>query len=66
MQSTKKRRHPREAHARPHAKATHRSRALRRSQTDAEALLWHHLRDRRLAGFKFRRQVPIGPYFADL
>jgi very-short-patch-repair endonuclease len=23
------------------------------------------LRDRRLAGFKFRRQVPIGPYVAD-
>ncbi|MGO9607967.1 MAG: endonuclease domain-containing protein [Candidatus Binataceae bacterium] len=23
------------------------------------------LRDRRLAGVKFRRQVPIGPYFAD-
>lgn len=27
--------------------------------------LWHHLRDRRLSGFKFRRQVPVGPYFAD-
>ena len=27
--------------------------------------LWHHLRDRRLAGCKFRRQFSLGPYFAD-
>ncbi len=33
--------------------------------TDAEALLWRHLRARRLDGQKFRRQQPIGPYFAD-
>ena len=45
--------------------ATGRSRALRRNQTDAEARLWHRLRDRRLSGHKFRRQVPLGPYFAD-
>jgi very-short-patch-repair endonuclease len=42
-----------------------RARGLRQSSTDAERLLWHHLRDRRLARFKFRRQHPIGPYFAD-
>jgi very-short-patch-repair endonuclease len=41
------------------------ARALRRAMTDAERKLWFALRDRRLAG-KFRRQVPIGPYFADL
>lgn len=34
--------------------------------TDAKIRLWFHIRDRRLAGFKFRRQHPIGPYFADL
>ena len=28
-------------------------------------MLWYRLRDRRLAGHKFRRQHPIGPYFAD-
>jgi very-short-patch-repair endonuclease len=28
-------------------------------------LLWRHLRGRQIAGFRFRRQVPIGPYFAD-
>jgi very-short-patch-repair endonuclease len=27
--------------------------------------LWYRLRDRQLRGRKFRRQVPIGPYFAD-
>ncbi|KLN54142.1 endonuclease domain-containing protein [Variovorax paradoxus] len=42
-----------------------RARSLRETPTDAESLLWYHLRDRRLANFKFRRQRPIGPYFAD-
>ncbi|MBI4515665.1 MAG: endonuclease domain-containing protein [Deltaproteobacteria bacterium] len=42
-----------------------RSRALRREGSDAEAALWRRLRARRLAGAKFRRQHPIGPYFAD-
>ena len=42
-----------------------RARALREAPTDAESLLWYHLRDRRLADHKFRRQRPIGPYFAD-
>jgi adenine-specific DNA-methyltransferase len=42
-----------------------RARSLRETSTDAEALLWFHLRDRRLANHKFRRQRPIGSYFAD-
>jgi very-short-patch-repair endonuclease len=41
------------------------ARNLRRIQTDAEKLLWYHLRDRRLAGFKFRRQYPIGSFIVD-
>ena len=41
------------------------ARNLRRQQTDAETLLWSHLRNRGLAGVKFRRQHPIGPYIAD-
>jgi very-short-patch-repair endonuclease len=28
-------------------------------------LLWFRLRDRRLSGWKFKRQVPIGRYVAD-
>ena len=42
-----------------------RARALRRQQTEAETLLWKHLRSRQLLGLKFRRQHPIGPCFAD-
>lgn len=41
------------------------ARRLRSCMTDAEKALWLQLRDRRLEGFKFRRQFPIGPYFAD-
>jgi len=41
------------------------ARALRRNATDAERLMWGLLRDRRLNGIKFRRQVPVGPYVAD-
>jgi very-short-patch-repair endonuclease len=41
------------------------ARRLRRAQTFAEARLWSRLRNRGLAGHKFVRQEPIGPYFAD-
>ncbi len=42
-----------------------RARILRKSETEAEIKLWGYLRDRRLANFKFRRQVPIPPFIAD-
>ena len=45
--------------SRKHAKA------LRVSMTDAEHRLWRHLRAHRLAGCKFRRQQPLGPYIVD-
>ena len=38
---------------------------LRTNMTDAEHKLWAQLRNRRLKGFKFVRQHPIGPYIAD-
>jgi len=38
---------------------------LRTHMTDAERLLWQHLRAHRLNGQKFRRQQPIGPYIVD-
>src|SRR5260221_13241818 len=41
------------------------ARQLRRNATDAERRLWSLLRRRQLAGFRFRRQVPIGPYIVD-
>jgi very-short-patch-repair endonuclease len=40
-------------------------RRLRAEQTQAEATLWQLLRNRKLIGGKFRRQVPIGRYVAD-
>ena len=42
-----------------------RRRSLRRNCTDAESTLWAHLRNKRLIGFKFRRQHPCGPYILD-
>ncbi|WP_018182299.1 endonuclease domain-containing protein [Kaistia granuli] len=42
-----------------------RARALRSSQTSAEARLWYLLRGRRLADWKFRRQHPIGRHVVD-
>ncbi|MEN6357639.1 MAG: endonuclease domain-containing protein [Armatimonadota bacterium] len=42
-----------------------RARQLRRQQTPIEALLWKHLRAGQLAGYKFRRQHPIGKFIAD-
>lgn len=44
---------------------TQRARVLRKQQTDAERLLWKHLRGQRLAGCKFRRQQVIEPYIVD-
>lgn len=38
---------------------------MRSVATDAERKIWSPLRDRRLDGFKFRRQVPFGPYILD-
>lgn len=42
-----------------------RARELRRRLTLPEGLLWTALRGRRLAGLRFRRQHPIGPYIVD-
>jgi very-short-patch-repair endonuclease len=41
------------------------ARRLRRDQTDAERVLWFRLRDRRLGGWKFRRQFPIDRFIVD-
>ncbi|GEO42866.1 endonuclease [Skermanella aerolata] len=42
-----------------------RARELRVNSTDTERRLWSLLRDRRLDGHKFCRQVPIDSYIAD-
>jgi BirA family biotin operon repressor/biotin-[acetyl-CoA-carboxylase] ligase len=41
------------------------AKTLRQNMTDAEQLLWRHLRAHRLLDQKFRRQQPIGPYIVD-
>jgi very-short-patch-repair endonuclease len=41
------------------------ARRLRQNQTLAETVLWKLVRNRRLGGFKFLRQVSIDRYFAD-
>src|ERR1700679_2340030 len=41
------------------------ARELRHNLTDAERKFWEQVRNRRLAGFKFNRQHPIGNYIAD-
>ncbi len=41
------------------------ARELRRRQTPAENKLWAALRDRRLAGLKFRRQHPFDRFVLD-
>jgi very-short-patch-repair endonuclease len=42
-----------------------RARGLRSRMTDAEHLLWRHLRNRHLTGKKFRRQHEIDRYIVD-
>jgi very-short-patch-repair endonuclease len=49
----------------PSQQMIERSRDLRLKPTDAEQVLWKHLRNRRLGGLKFRRQHPIGNFIAD-
>ncbi len=41
------------------------ARYLRKQSTEAEKTLWRQLRNRQLAGYKFRRQAPIGKYIVD-
>ena len=41
------------------------ARHFRKSQTRHEKRLWWQLRDRKLGGLKFRRQVPIGDRIVD-
>jgi very-short-patch-repair endonuclease len=42
-----------------------RARKLRQGGNIAEALLWDELKAKGLGGYKFTRQMPLGPYFAD-
>ena len=39
-----------------------RARELRKNPTEAERKLWAHLRLRKIGGYKFERQHPLGPF----
>src|SRR3954452_17915516 len=41
------------------------ARGMNREPTEAERVLWQHLRHLSVHGSHFRRQATIGPYFAD-
>ncbi|WP_310189383.1 DUF559 domain-containing protein [Mesorhizobium sp. BE184] len=41
------------------------ARAMRADATKAETMLWQVLRNRQLAGLKFKRQVPLDGYILD-
>jgi len=43
----------------------HNAEALRGQMTEAEQVLWEALRNKRLSGFKFRRQHPVSKYVLD-
>jgi len=45
--------------------AEHKARPLRINMTDAERRLWSALRGRRLKGYKFRREHPLGLFIVD-
>lgn len=49
----------------PRSELTDRARALRVDQTRVEAQLWTRLRNRKLGGWKWKRQVPRGSYIVD-
>ncbi len=42
-----------------------RAKELRKTMTKTEAILWEKLRNRRLAGLKFRRQHPVEIFIVD-
>ena len=48
-----------------HPQVRQRARELRQNQTPAEQILWRRLRGSQLAGYKFRRQHPIGRFIVD-
>jgi very-short-patch-repair endonuclease len=49
----------------PQPTTLERARTLRANQTESERRLWSELRGRRLGGWKWRRQAPVGPFIVD-
>ena len=49
----------------PIRRPTRRAQNLRNNATPAERLLWRYLSRRQFDGWKFSRQMPVGPYICD-
>lgn len=45
--------------------STNHAKQNRKNATEAEDILWQHLRNRKLNGYKFRRQHPVAGYIPD-
>lgn len=50
-------------HIHPELRA--RAKELRHPLTSEEQKIWSRVRNRQLGGYKFRRQVPLGPFIVD-
>jgi very-short-patch-repair endonuclease len=48
-----------------HSPEVYTARLLRNNMTETERRVWSRLRSSQIGGFKFRRQVPVGPYVVD-
>jgi very-short-patch-repair endonuclease len=48
-----------------HGELLRRAKAIRSAPTDAEQRLWTILRAKRLSGYKFKRQQPVGSFIVD-
>ena len=48
-----------------YARPTARARELRHNATEAERVLWRAINARKIAGVRFNRQVPVGPFIGD-
>ena len=59
------RRIPRYTNRAIHRDIKERARHMRQHPTVAEAILWQRLRHKRVGGFRFRRQHPIGRFIVD-
>jgi very-short-patch-repair endonuclease len=58
-------RNPKKSASKRRPGATIKARTLRQTETEPEYRLWSDLRNRLLNGYKFSRQIPLGPYVVD-
>jgi very-short-patch-repair endonuclease len=52
-------------HEEANPKTLENARFLKKVMTESEVILWEQLRNRKLKGYKFRRQYPVASYIVD-